>query len=109
MKCDNCYELFTINKIKSKKIGIYQGYDVRFNYFACTGCKMKYFVGVSEKEYNKLLADYRTIVKRLGVLVKVNANDRNIEEIEKLQDDGVKLQGEIKTRHEMLKSMFELK
>jgi len=106
--CDNCDDVFTIDKIKSKRVGIYQGNTVRFNYFNCSKCKKKYFVGIKEKEYNKLLAKLRHIQSKLRVYVDAD-DDRNIDEIDKLQVESVRIQGEIKARGDMLKMLFVLK
>lgn len=106
-KCDHCNELFEIKKIKSKKVGIYQGHDVRFNYFNCPSCKTKYFVGLKEKEYDRLLAEYKAIVKQTRFM---KMNDRNIAEIDnRLRDDANKLQPELKARCDILRSLFKLK
>lgn len=103
--CDNCHETFTVNKIKSKRVGVYQGNQIRFTYFDCPKCKKKYFVGIKEKQLNKLIAKLKRLQKKIRLLI----GDGDVDAIEKLQDQCEQLQIEIKSRSQMLKQLFVLK
>lgn len=104
VKCDECQTLFTI-KTKSKKVGIYKGNAVRFNYFACSACKKNYFIGVKEKELDKIIAKLRRLQRKLGTFI----GSGNVDEFERLNNECGQLKAEIKVYSNTLKNMFKLK
>lgn len=107
--CDNCNELFKIHKIKSKKVGVYKGNNVRFNYFDCAKCKSKYFVSVREKTLNKMMQKMKKLQKHIKLLIDVDDTERDIEKINEQQDQLRELQIEVKLMSDKLRAMFELK
>lgn len=66
-KCGNDFKPeFKIETIDSKK-------DIRITYFECPYCNFKYFSGVTDKEYEGMLAEYRYRMAAIGKAVKSGA------------------------------------
>lgn len=107
IKCDSCNEFFHIEKIKTKKVGTYKESAVRFSYFNCPKCKMKYFVGVKEKTLDKMIRTYKKKLNEIKLMMDVE--DRDIEQIAMRQTEAREQQMEIRAMSDMLKVLYKLK
>lgn len=107
--CDECQNQIKV-KIKTERVGKYNGEVIKFNYFQCKKCKKKYFVGIESKRVREIQREIKANTKQAREFIGLNKQDKDkfryVNEIDELLKANNILREELNAITEQMRSEF---